>query len=172
MKASITGRQLALAWVLALTVSTVLALRTFKTTLVSDGMAADQALLRASVWEAVHLFIIVGLVPACVVLATWAYLRSSRVADWTGKRILVVWLSVPGAFYLCGLIEGMMTETILPLDGCCVLPFAYGVRFILTAAAMVLTLYWVRNGRAYRVGPTVAADESTDRQASDADRRD
>jgi hypothetical protein len=146
MKASVSGRKLALAWILALSLSTVLALGTFKTRLVSEGMAADQALARASAWEAVHI-LLVGLIPAGFLVVTLAYLRAERVADWTVGRILVVWLAVPIAFYFVVLMESVLAETILPLDNCCVLPLAYGICFILVAAATVVTLHWNRNTR-------------------------
>lgn len=116
MKSPISGRKLALVWILAVSLNTVLALYTFKLRLVSEGMAADQALARASVWEAVHVFAIVGLIPGCVVVATWAYLRSQRVADWTAKKIVIFWLLIPMVFYFVVLAEGVVTETILPLD--------------------------------------------------------
>ena len=50
-EASVTGGKFAMAWILGLALNTVLALRTFKIRLASEGMAADQALARASGWE-------------------------------------------------------------------------------------------------------------------------
>ena len=78
---------------------------------------------------------------------TWAYLRYPRVVDWTVNQIHLVWLSVPVAFYFLVLIEGLMTETILPLDSGYILQFAHGICFGLVATAAGVTLYWVGYGR-------------------------
>ena len=140
-----TGQKLALYWILALVCETILALRTFKTRLATEGMPADRALVHASLWEAAHLFLLAVLIPGCFLFVTWRYLWRSPLDQWSIQRIGLAWLASVITFYLAMMVETVATETILPLDSGPIVQGAYGICIALAAAILAVTLKWLRN---------------------------
>jgi hypothetical protein len=140
----ITGQKLAVFWMLALVFETVLALRTFKTRLATDGMSAERALVRGSAWEAAHLLLLGVVIPGVFLFITWRYLGQVRLERWSAPRILLTWSALAITLYLAMMLETAVTETILPLSVNTVVRGVYGVCVALAAGTLVLTLKWLR----------------------------
>jgi hypothetical protein len=133
-------RRLAAAWLLTLILQTILAVQTFKTRLVPEGMVATRALVLGSVWEAVHLLLLAVIIPGWALYATARFLRGAPLRAWRADQLLLIWLAVPMLLFMAVLTDGALAETILRIPHLPILAVAYGAVVAVAAAATAVTV--------------------------------
>jgi hypothetical protein len=137
------GSTVALRWLGLVAAELILALYTFKAGLTSTGMDASRAYTRAVAWEAVHLLLVVVVLPAAFFATLWRYLRTAPVRAWTGSKIVVAWLGVLTVWLFGMMAESTLSETVLSVYEPPVVAALYFICGLITVVIIATTVLWL-----------------------------